>query len=171
MNNTKNAIIMVGLPGSGKSTIARLINCCNQYAIMSLDDIIEDYARQANNTYSEVFEKYVALAAKQLENKIESVIIDGKDIIFDQTNLSVCSRYRTIRELYASNRRYNITAIVVTEQESVISERLRIRGELTGKIIPDNVIAGMKSRFEFPSLSEGFNKIIHLDSGLIKIMS
>ena len=171
MNNTKNAIIMVGLPGSGKSTIARLINCCDQYAIMSLDDIIEDYARQANNTYSEVFEKYVALAAKQLENKIESAIIDGKDIIFDQTNLSIYSRHRIIRELYASNRRYNITAIVVTEQESVISERLRIRGELTGKIIPDNVIAGMKSRFEFPSLSEGFNKIIHLDSGAIRCMS
>ena len=167
MNNTKNAIIMVGLPGSGKSTIARLINCCNQYAIMSLDDIIEDYARQANNTYSEVFEKYVARAAKQLENKIESVIIDGKDIIFDQTNLSIYSRHRIIREL--SN--YTITAIVVTEQESVISERLRIRGELTGKIIPDNVIAGMKSRFEFPSLSEGFNKIIHLDSGAIRCMS
>ena len=167
MNNTKNAIIMVGLPGSGKSTIARLINCCNQYAIMSLDDIIEDYARQANNTYIEVFEKYVARAAKQLENKIESVIIDGKDIIFDQTNLSIYSRHRIIREL--SN--YTITAIVVTEQESVISERLRIRGELTGKIIPDNVIAGMKSRFEFPSLSEGFNKIIHLDSGAIRCMS
>ena len=167
MNNTKNAIIMVGLPGSGKSIIARLINCCNQYAIMSLDDIIEDYARQANNTYSEVFEKYVARAAKQLENKIESVIIDGKDIIFDQTNLSIYSRHRIIREL--SN--YTITAIVVTEQESVISERLRIRGELTGKIIPDNVIAGMKSRFEFPSLSEGFNKIIHLDSGAIRCMS
>ena len=167
MNNTKNAIIMVGLPGSGKSIIARLINCCNQYAIMSLDDIIEDYARQANNTYIEVFEKYVARAAKQLENKIESVIIDGKDIIFDQTNLSIYSRHRIIREL--SN--YTITAIVVTEQESVISERLRIRGELTGKIIPDNVIAGMKSRFEFPSLSEGFNKIIHLDSGAIRCMS
>ena len=164
MNNTKNAIIMVGLPGSGKSTIARLINCCNQYAIMSLDDIIEDYARQANNTYSEVFEKYVALAAKRLENKIESAIIDGKDIIFDQTNLSIYSRHRIIREL--SN--YTITAIVVTEQESVISDRLRIRGELTGKIIPDNVIAGMKSRFEFPSLSEGFNKIIHIDSGVFK---
>lgn len=167
MNNTKNAIIMVGLPGSGKSTIARLINCCNQYAIMSLDDIIEDYARQANNTYSEVFEKYVARAAKQLENKIESAIIDGKDIIFDQTNLSVGSRHRRILEL--SN--YMITAIVVTEQESVISERLRIRGELTGKIIPDNVITEMKSRFEFPSLSEGFNKIIHLDSGAIRRMS
>lgn len=167
MNNTKNAIIMVGLPGSGKSTVARLINCCNQYAIMSLDDIIEDYARQANNTYSEVFEKYVARAAKQLENKIESAIIDGKDIIFDQTNLSIYSRHRIIREL--SN--YTITVIVVTEQESVISERLRIRGELTGKIIPDNVITGMKSRFVFPSLSEGFNKIIHLDSGAIRRMS
>jgi len=167
MNNTKNAIIMVGLPGSGKSTIARLINCCNQYAIMSLDDIIEDYARKENKTYSEVFDKYKESASLQLEHDIDCAIVDGKDIIFDQTNLSVYSRYRRIRELSYYNN-YNITAIVVTEQESVISERLRIRGELTGKIIPDAVISSMKSRFELPSLSEGFNKIIHLDSGVFK---
>lgn len=167
MNNTKNAIIMIGLPGSGKSTVARLINCCNQYAIMSLDDIIEDYANSVNKTYNEVFDEYSGYASVQLENKIESAIIDGKNIIFDQTNLSVGSRRRRILEL--SN--YMITAIVVTEQESVISERLRIRGELTGKIIPDAVISSMKSRFVFPSLSEGFNKIIHLDSGAIRRMS
>jgi len=164
MNNTKNAIIMVGLPGSGKSTVVRLINCCNQYAVMSLDDIIENYAAQVNKTYSDVFDEYNKRASIQLENNIDRAIVNGKDIIFDQTNLSVYSRRRRIREL--SN--YTITAIVVTEQESVISERLRIRGELTGKIIPDNVIAGMKSRFEFPSLSEGFNKIIHIDSGVFK---
>lgn len=167
MNNTKNAIIMIGLPGSGKSTAVNLINCCDQYAIMSLDDIIEDYANSVNKTYNEVFDEYSRYASVQLENKIESAIIDGKDIIFDQTNLSVGSRRRRILEL--SN--YMITAIVVTEQESVISERLRIRGELTGKIIPDAVISSMKSRFEFPSLSEGFNKIIHLDSGAIRCMS
>ena len=164
MNNTKNAIIMVGLPGSGKSTVVRLINCCNQYAVMSLDDIIENYAAQVNKTYSDVFDEYNKRASIQLENNIDRAIVNGKDIIFDQTNLSVYSRRRRIREL--SN--YTITAIVVTEQESVISDRLRIRGELTGKIIPDNVIAGMKSRFEFPSLSEGFNKIIHTDSGVFK---
>ena len=164
MNNTKNAIIMVGLPGSGKSTVVRLINCCNQYAVMSLDDIIENYAAQVNKTYSDVFDEYNKRASIQLENNIDRAIVNGKDIIFDQTNLSVYSRRRRIREL--SN--YTITAIVVTEQESVISDRLRIRGELTGKIIPDNVIAGMKSRFEFPSLSEGFNKIIHIDSGVFK---
>lgn len=166
MGLAKNAIMMIGLPGCGKSTLVQLINCCDQYEIMSLDNIIEEYAAKEGKTYSDVFDSHVVTAGLLLETRVSKAISSGVNIIFDQTNLSAYSRHRRIRELSYHN--YNIVAIVITEQESVISERLRLRGELTGKIIPESVISSMKSRFEFPSFSEGFNKIIHLDSGQLK---
>ena len=50
------AYILIGLPGSGKSTWIRNNQTKDDFVVISSDDEIEKYAKSQSKTYSEVFE-------------------------------------------------------------------------------------------------------------------
>jgi len=54
---------------------------------------------------------------------------------------------------------YRKVAIIFKVSDSELKKRLDKRGKETGKVIPDEVIKRMKSKYEAPTKEEGFDEI------------
>lgn len=156
-NNNPTAFIMVGLPGSGKSTMVNRFVIGNPDTfVASLDNILERFAKEENISYGESFKLHVKEASDELEKSISEAIASGLNIIFDQTNLTELGRRRRIAQLKNSDYNYRIIAQVITIEDSILEQRLINREKETGKHIPQDVIKNMKKSFVLPSTEEGF---------------
>ena len=62
--------VLVGVPGSGKSTWVKNQKWANDCVVVSTDEFVEDYAKECGLTYSEVFDDYMPTAVKLMANKI-----------------------------------------------------------------------------------------------------
>ena len=148
--------VLVGLPGSGKSTHAEgLKRCCAPgCVIVSTDALIEEYAVRAGKTYNDVFSEYIAEATSLVNSLVEEAVEMGDDIIWDQTNLSARKRVEILNRFPPN---YLRVAHVVTCDEEVRQGRLSAR---VGKTVPLAVDASMRDRFTEPTPDEGFDMIV-----------
>lgn len=150
------AYILVGVPGSGKSTWVAHQDWADRCAYISTDLHVENYARKQNKTYSEVFNDYMPTAVKLMVDDVVNARKAGKDIIWDQTSTTVKSRLKKFNMLPD----YEHIAVVF-ETPSRIELRKRLANR-SGKEIPDVVVEGMICSFEMPTVEEGFSEIIHI---------
>jgi predicted kinase len=150
------AYILVGIPGSGKSTwIENQSFDKTQTAIVSTDIHVERYASELGKTYSEVFKDFMPTAVNLMVDDVLDAVENNLDIVWDQTSTTVLTRAKKFRML---PKHYEMIAVVFpTPDDLELSRRLNNR---PGKIIPQEVIDSMKSQFEEPSEQEGFDKII-----------
>lgn len=151
------AYILIGIPGSGKSTWIKNQHWSNQCVIASTDTYVEAYARSVNKPYSEVFSEVMPTAVEQMVNDVVEAREAGKDIIWDQTSTTIASRIKKIKMLDG----YTKIAVVFKIPDQIeLDRRLRSR---PGKIIPKNVVDDMCDQFnkEPPTLEEGFDQIWH----------
>jgi predicted kinase len=149
--------MLVGVPGSGKSTWIKNQTLTNDAIILSTDAYIEDMALVEGKTYSEVFGDYIYDAVSQLDEDLEYAMQHGKDIIWDQTNLSLRGRREKLNMVMSS---YEKIAVVFKTPDD-IAERLKRREE-TGKVIPVKVFDAMVAGYEPPTVFEGFKQIIEV---------
>jgi len=147
------AYILVGVPGTGKSTWAQNQIWRRQCAYVSTDKFVEQYARRTKKTYSEVFENYMPRAVDRMVEQIKQAREIGKDIIWDQTSTTVSSRAKKFRMLPG----YKMVAVVFTPPEQ--TEWTRRLSQRPGKIIPPDVLEKMVQDFEMPDEQEGFDEI------------
>lgn len=139
----KNLYVLIGLPGSGKSTYAKTL----EGKLFSSDEYREkitgDSSDQSAN--DKVF--------KQLYSDIRETMKTGEDCIFDATNCTYKSRTR-ILEL-ALKYKYFATAIVVYQpiDKCVTWDTLRSRS------VGSDVIWKYAKSFQFPQYEEGFDSI------------
>lgn len=152
------AFILIGLPGSGKSTWSLPLLSSGQFDLISTDFFIEQEAKKLGLTYSDIFRDYVKEADKICNLYITEVISGERNLIWDQTNVSIKSRKSKIDKL----KNYIKIAVVFEIDEELHKERLDNRTASDGKFIPVNVMDSMKKTFQFPTLEEGFNHIIHV---------
>lgn len=147
--------VLVGVPGSGKSTWVNNQVWANDCVVVSTDEFVEDYARECGQTYSEVFEDYMPTAVKLMANKVVRSREDGKDIIWDQTSTTAASRQRKFNMLPDY---YKIAVVFKTPTSAELQKRLASR---PGKTIPWEVVSSMASQLEAepPSEEEGFDEI------------
>jgi predicted kinase len=150
------AYILVGIPGSGKSTWIKNQTWALGLTVVSTDAFVEDYARAQGKTYSEVFEDYMPTAVNLMAEQVVFAREHGHDIIWDQTSTTIASRARKFNMLPD----YEHIAVVfpIPGKEELI-RRLTSR---PGKIIPDNVIQQMIDSFEMPTTEEGFTTVIRV---------
>lgn len=151
---TLKFIMLVGLPASGKSTFVKEWRLGE--AVVSSDDYIETEATAAGKTYDEFFSPEIYKEAENYMNVVfENAIKDKNSIIWDQTNLSVKKRMSVLKRVPAEYTK--IAVVFETPSSEEWNRRLNSR---PGKTIPKHVLDSMLTNFVYPSLDEGFDKII-----------
>lgn len=158
---TPVVIMMIGFPGSGKTTIANTIASMHaedrtlKYA--STDMLIEAYAAEHGITYAEAFPLYYEEAEKIFKRTINQAIDLKYDVLIDRTNVSKRGRAKLLRRFIEKG--YTCIAVnVFTTPEQLIQrneERLK-----SGRGVGMNVIQDFVNRYEQPETSEGFDVIL-----------
>ena len=151
-------ILLVGLPGSGKSTFVNNYRLKKHGIIASTDNIIEEKAKEQGLTYSQIFHKLdFKEIERQMKDDIRKAVAEKQNIIVDQTNMSDKSRASKMGLVPKSYDKY---AIVFWPDIKTVYKRLEKREKETGKSIPQKVIDSMLANFVPPSEKEGFKSVI-----------
>ena len=146
--------IMIGIPGSGKSNYAKkcLINDNTEY--LSSDGIrIELYGFEDQTHNDVVFET--------MKKRTLNALRDGKDVIYDATNLSKKRRSGIISE--ARKLGAQINAYLCCTPINIILDRNITRVE---RQLPWDKLVQMIQSIEPPMYYEGFDNIYLIDGGM-----
>ena len=147
-------IMLIGLPGSGKSYLAEQIFAAftdRLWCWISTDNYVDQVAEAAKKTYSEVFAQVIdgATQAANADRKLGFKL--RENIVHDQTNLTVSSR---AKKLASVPKGYAKIGIWCQVSEPMRQARL---AERPGKVIPQDVDKRMVASLEQPTLAEGFH--------------
>ena len=139
----KNLYVLIGLPGSGKSTYAKTL----EGKLFSSDDYREKITGDSSNQSAndKVF--------KQLYSDIHETMKTGEDCIFDATNCTYKSRTHVLE--LALKYKYFTTAVVVYQpiDKCITWDTLRSRS------VGSDIIWKYAKSFQFPQYEEGFDSI------------
>lgn len=154
--------VMVGLPGSGKSTVIDQLIINHDCFIYSTDNYIEQAASDQGLTYNQVFKDQIDNATKSMNLQLQKAIDAKQNIIWDQTNMTPKKRKAILSKISKS---YKKICVVLPppqndDEKNELNRRLNSR---PGKTIPDNIIASMTASYVEPSLDEGFDEIIFMN--------
>lgn len=141
-----NFYMMVGLPGSGKTTFAHNIE---KGAIVISSDIIRkelwgSEEKQGDNKI--VFE--------ELEKRVMENLAADKSVVYDATNIKAKKRKDF---LYRLRKIPNVNTVCMLM--SVPYEQCLERNNERGRVVPEEVIERMYMNFEIPQIREGWNQI------------
>ena len=140
--------LMVGLSGSGKSTIAKDIAKDNNCKIVSSDSIrgeICDGGVIDQSKNDEVF--------KIFHNRIREYLSSSKNVIADATNINMKAR-RSLLEHIKKINCYKIAYIVPKSMEKCIEDNIYKEYP-----VPHHVIHKQMMSFQVPFIEEGFDEI------------
>jgi tRNA uridine 5-carbamoylmethylation protein Kti12 len=149
-------VMLVGIPCSGKSTFVnelKKIPYWENAVVLSTDAYIEKQAQRMGMTYNQIFDDVIDSATRQLEIDFIQAKNDGRDIIWDQTNLTIKSRRKKLSKL-PSNYRRGVVYFEISLEEAL--ERNKHR---EGKLIPEDILKRMYHQFEIPTIAEGFDYV------------
>jgi predicted kinase len=147
--------MLVGVPGSGKSSWHCDQEWLQEAAYISTDRYVEEYAKNMGKTYSEVFKEVMPKCVEYMTGDVIHAREAGQDIVWDQTSTTLHSRLKKIRMLPDY---YAIAVVFNSIEREELNRRLQSRYD-SGKIIPENVVQDMIDNWEEPTLEEGFNEI------------
>ena len=136
-------IMMVGLPGSGKSSWAE----AQGTKVFSSDTMREEYYGDAS------FQGDNNLIFELLHKRIIENLEAGNDSIFDATNLNSKKRRLFLNKI--ADLDVEKIAVVVAKpiEQCIENDALRKRH------VPEYVINRMRTQFQMPMLQEGFDEI------------
>jgi predicted kinase len=138
-------IILCGLPCSGKSTFS-LSSEYDDYMHLSTDAYIAQVAKPQNKTYNDVWKDTIKEAAKVFYGLMCIAATTNKNVIIDQTNLTVQTRKLKI-DLFQN---HEPTIVFFNAPLELIKER----NCRPGKHIPDYVIDSMYKTLQIPTEEE-----------------
>jgi len=148
--------MMIGVPGSGKSTwIAKQSFDWSKTAVISTDNIIDQRAAAQGKTYSDVFQAEIKSATAEMNANLRYAIKNSMDIIWDQTNVTAKARAQKMQSIPSTYKK--IAVFFTTPPRDVLLARLAQR---EGKSIPYNIVMSMISQLQQPTYDEGWDDII-----------
>lgn len=140
-------IMMMGIPGSGKSTIAKKLKSSMEKAvILSSDDLREEMYgnRQDLEHHGEVFE--------ELHRRAKEALKQGIDVIYDATNINSKRRIGYLRQLPKDV----IKELYFINQDVMITEEQDYKREFS---VGEKVIDRMYKGLQIPYQHEKWDKI------------
>ncbi len=153
--------LMVGLPYSGKSTFVQNHPMLSALTVVDSDSYIEKRALKENRSYGVIFGETIGLALAYRDELVEKCFKRKSSFVIDQTNVTKESRARWIE--WANRHRYRIVvySFALPPDEDALMERIKKR---SNKVIPLSVLADMIGQYEKPSLIEGFDSVVEIDT-------
>ena len=139
-------VMLVGLPGSGKSSYAENL-ALEGYIIHSSDKIREELGDVNDQSKNE--EVFVTL-----HKRIKEDLRNGRNVVYDATNLNRRRRVAFLKELK------HIPCERVCVLIATPYERCVIQNEFRERTVPLDVIWEMYKNFQIPCLHEGWDDII-----------
>ena len=139
--------MMIGLPASGKSTIAKEISKKENAVIISTDSLRQE---MLNNIDSQECNEIIF---KEAEKRLKEHLAVNRNVIFDATNIN----YKKRRDWLNRFNKYNVRKIailVATPYEECVERNLA-----RSKQVPEEVITRMYQSFYVPQYFEGFDEI------------
>lgn len=150
--------MLVGTPYSGKSTWTKeFVNNEHRMVVIDTDKYLEDKAAQHGITYNEAFHRFSKDAEKAMYDKVRKAVGDLRDIIWDQTNMTVKSRARKLAMIPGS---YIKIAVAFTQpSKEELDRRMSLRVD---KQIGQHIIDNMLATYQPPTVAEGFNTVLRV---------
>lgn len=143
---TNTLFIMVGIPASGKTSMASMIALENDSVMFSSDDI-----RKRNDLGNS---KEDNVKTFELMNKLTKESLKmGKSVVYDATNLSRKKRKNLIKEV----KKY-VTNIEAVLMDVSIKDALYLN-ENRDTHVPHEVLVRMYKNLQLPLVSEGYEMI------------
>jgi predicted ABC-type ATPase len=127
----KNAIIMVGGPGSGKTSGVKIVldmtkKNLDDYVIVSPDDVLEDFFHSDRTKYPEAIKINNQLYEKALKN--------NNNIIFDRTGTNFEDYYANVISRIKDSG-YNVVLCIVYNNYTNAKNRIEERTAKTGRAV------------------------------------
>jgi bifunctional polynucleotide phosphatase/kinase len=133
--NNQEVVLLVGYPGSGKSTLTKLFDDKSHYDVIHGDDLKTE---------------------SKMKKALKSGIENGKSVVVDATNPSVKKRAIYISLARELNPKIHVRVI---EMSTSIEESL-YRNGLREKPVPKIALYLFRKNYEKPTSAEGINEYI-----------
>ncbi|GAX80589.1 hypothetical protein CEUSTIGMA_g8026.t1 [Chlamydomonas eustigma] len=155
--NQCELLMLVGLPGTGKTTWATEYvrkNVSKRYMILGTSMVIDQMKVPRHNGR---FEGIMAIATEIFKVLLQRASQVPRNFILDQTNVHSAMRQQKIAPFLRKGFLCKAAVFVVHDPE--LFQRQNRQFSEQGKVIPDEAIAEMKEVFTIPSLQEGFSSV------------
>lgn len=133
--------ILIGVPGSGKSTWANMF--CKHLRYVSRDEIRFDLINENEDYFShekEVFSKFVGT--------ITQTLVDGFSVVADATHINMASRRKLTYAIDNLFKDYNIVYVIFDTPYEICFARNNMR---EGRAhVPEEVLKNMYNSFRAP---------------------
>nr|DBA20635.1 TPA: hypothetical protein GDO54_017395 [Pyxicephalus adspersus] len=158
-------LMMVGLPGSGKTTWAMKHSAANpekKYNILGTNAIMEKMRvmglrRQRN--YAGRWDVLIQQATKCLNQLIQVAARRKRNYILDQTNVYATAQRRKMRPFEGFKRK----AVIICPTDADLQDRIVKRTDEEGKDVPDSAVLEMKANFGLPEAGEFLDEVIYIE--------
>ena len=152
--------IMIGIPGSGKSTYTKT-KMDRKVKILSSDAIRKELFLDEENQENNI------LVFNTLHERAREFLLEGKDVVIDATNTNIEDRTKTLlpyKDLDIKRK----AIIVQTPVETCVERDKRRR-----RVVGEDVINEYLNNYTPPTKEEGFDEIVvvkNTDDGFMRFM-
>ncbi|CAH1261467.1 HNRNPU [Branchiostoma lanceolatum] len=158
-------LLMVGLPGSGKTYWAESHmkgNPEKKYNILGTNYIMDKMKVMGlprKRNYAGRWDVLIQTATKCLNRIIEIACRKKRNFILDQTNVYASARRRKMTPFEGFQRK----AIVVVPTDEEFKKRCEKRTSVEGKEVPDEAVLEMKANFTLPHPGDLFETVEYIE--------